>query len=188
MPVIASTYIYVGLTIPSNLAITPLTFIFWITTVLLMDGCFGFIHYLNHITPALRKLHMVHHEYRKEDLNSAANFYADILDSFLMNIPNIMFSILTVWLSVNPIVIKEGVYNALFIHHKYPNNQMTLLYYFEFELIDIIMNRARMNYYHNVHHQQLEKNYSFWGFISDNSIIQLHQYMKRVLYLPHDKK
>jgi len=163
LPVIVSTYIFVGLFLPSNLAISPWTFIFWIMSVIFIDGSFGIIHYLSHIYPALRKLHMVHHEYRKEDLNSVATFYADILDSFLTNFPNIIFSIMTVWLSVNPIVIKEAILNSLFIHHKYPNNQMTLMYYFEFDLIDMIMNRTRLSYYHHVNSSTFREKLCFLG-------------------------
>jgi len=128
--IVAGTYIFVGLTLPPNLPLSAGTFGFWAVILIIIDFMFGFFHYLTHTVPSLRKLHLLHHEYRKEDLNTLANYYADLIDTLLMNIANIVLSFASVWFVQNPVVIKEIFTTAMHTHHKYPTHQLTFFYFF----------------------------------------------------------
>jgi hypothetical protein len=164
-------YIFVGLTLPPNIPITARNFGFWIAMLIMFDFIFGILHYWSHTIPWIRKYHLLHHEYRKEDLNTIANYYADLIDSFLMNVPNIFLGLAHVWFVQNPVGIKEFFNTAVYTHHKYPTNQLTLIYYFEFELIDMVLGGVRMANYHNAHHKLVDQNFSGWGIFNDKMII-----------------
>jgi len=171
LAIIASViYIFVGLTLPPNLPITARNFGFWVVMLIMFDFIFGLLHYWSHIIPWLRKLHLIHHEYGK-DLNSMANFYADLIDSFLMNIPNIFLAVAHIWFVQNPVVIKEIFINGAYNHHKYPTNQITLIYFFEFELIDMVLGGVRLVNYHKDHHTLVDQNFSLWGIFNDKLFI-----------------
>lgn len=179
-PIIAATYILVGLTLPQNLSITPYTFLFFIAMFIFTDWIFGISHYWLHTVPFLRKLHLVHHDYKKEDLNTIANFYADFWDSLLMNITNILFSLATVLFVQNPVVIKEIVYIAFSTHHKYPTNTITCFYFFELEVIDMITSNLRMSNFHNAHHNEVDAFYALFGLFPDTHFVNLSDSLKKV--------
>jgi sterol desaturase/sphingolipid hydroxylase (fatty acid hydroxylase superfamily) len=169
--IVAGTYIFVGLTLPPNLPLSAGTFGFWAVILIIIDFMFGFFHYLTHTVPSLRKLHLLHHEYRKEDLNTLANYYADLIDTLLMNISNIVLSFASVWFVQNPVVIKEIFTTAMSTHHKYPTHQLTFFYFFEFELLDMLLGGVRLANYHNAHHNLVDENFSLVGIVNDKQFI-----------------
>lgn len=168
---ITNFYIWVFYTEPADM-FTPWSLFYWVAVMLFSEFAFGIIHTLSHTIPSLRKLHMVHHEYRREDLNTFANFYADISDSLLMNIVGFINAIFTVTFSFSSVIFKELAMGLGYTHHKYPTHLMTLGYFFEFEVIDMIMERVRLCNYHNVHHHLLDRNFGTYGFISDEVIFK----------------
>jgi sterol desaturase/sphingolipid hydroxylase (fatty acid hydroxylase superfamily) len=180
-PIIAATYILVGLYLPQNLPITPYTYLFFVAMVIFVDWFFGITHYWLHTVPFLRKLHLVHHEYKKEDLNTMANFYADFWDSLAMNITNVAFSIATVLFVQNPIIIKELIYIAFSTHHKYPTNTFTSFYFFEIEVIDMITSNIRMSDFHNAHHNEVDSYFALFGLFNDNHFVSITNSLKKVL-------
>jgi len=72
---------------------------------------------------------------------------------------------------------KDFSLSAGFTHHKYPTHQMTLNWFFEFELIDMIMDRVRLSNYHNAHHNLLDQNFSLYGFVPDSFYTYLNSYL-----------
>jgi len=149
--------------------------------VLIMMGTdliFGCLHHFCHNNPYMRKLHMVHHEYRKEDLNTFANFYSEFTDALIMTISGWYDIILIFMLSMGTLPFKEVMMVVGQSHHKYANHHMSLYYFFEFELIDMIMDRVRFSSFHNEHHTHLDKNFGIYGVISDEVVIKVNQYIK----------
>jgi hypothetical protein len=179
--VLAGTYIFVGYTLPLNIPINSGTFIFWVCMTVTLDFVFGITHYWTHKIPALRKIHLLHHEYRREDLNTIANYFSELSDSFLMNIPNVILSIFTVWFRQNPVVIKDIFTNAMHTHHKYPTHQLTHYYFFEFELIDMVTGRVRQANFHNSHHNVVDQYFSIVGIISDEVIVYCNNVLVKLL-------
>jgi len=148
--------------------------------LIFIDWTSGILHYWLHTVPVLRPLHMVHHEYKREDLNTMANFYADFWDSLIMNITNIAFSIATVVFAQNPVIIKDILYIGASTHHKYPTNTFTCFYYFELEVIDIITGNTRISNYHNAHHNEVDAYYGVYGLFHDDHFINITNSLKKV--------
>jgi sterol desaturase/sphingolipid hydroxylase (fatty acid hydroxylase superfamily) len=186
VPVLGSVYIFVGYILPLNLPINAGTFFFWSIMNVMIDFVFGITHYWTHSIPWLRKLHLRHHEYRREDLNTMANYFAEFTDAFIMNLTNIVLAFLTVLFRQNPVVIKELFTNGVHTHHKYPTHQLTHYYWFEFELIDMMLGRNREANFHNAHHHHTDKFFSFVGLVSDEVFINftkgLEKYLPRSLF------
>jgi len=168
---VANFYIWTFYKEPADM-LNPWGLVYWVGIMLFSELSFGIAHTLCHTHPYLRKLHMIHHEYRREDLNTFANFYADITDSLLMNIVGFINAILTVVFSMSSLTFKEVGMGLGYTHHKYPTHLMTLGYFFEFEVIDMIMDRVRLCNYHNVHHHLLDRNFGTYGFVSDEVIMK----------------
>jgi len=141
--------------------------------MMVSEFTFGILHALAHIHPYLRKQHMVHHEYKREDLNTFAHFYSEFSDSVLMNIPGFTNAILMVLFSTGSVPFKEIVISLNYTHHKYPTHQMNLGYFFEFDVIDMIMDRVRLCNFHNIHHYLADRNYSTYGFVSDEVLFKV---------------
>jgi len=178
-PIVTSSHLCVAIFNPYTSEIfTPVCIFYWVLLMLASDLSFGFLHILCHTHPYLRKLHMVHHEYRREDLNSFATFYSDFTDALFMNVPGMVSAILTIMFSVGTLPFKELGLSMGYLHHKYPTYQLTVGYFFEFELIDMIMNRVRLSNFHNLHHNLLDQNFSIFGFLSDEAIFKVNQFVK----------
>jgi len=188
LPIISLSYLFVGLTENPNIPLSAWSFIAWIITIAIADFVFSLTHYTAHTHPSIRKLHLVHHEYRKEDLNTMANFYAEVTDSFIMNSTFFTYGILTVLFSQHTIGLKEFLMVGGHTHHKYPTNTLTLSYFFEYELIDMILNQVRMSNYHNEHHNHVEKNYGGFGFFSDEFIKNTCDQIKSLIIPKEEKK
>jgi sterol desaturase/sphingolipid hydroxylase (fatty acid hydroxylase superfamily) len=177
-PIITSAFVLVAFYNPNPHIFTPVCFLVWALILVTVDFTFGFLHTLCHTHPYLRKLHMVHHEYRREDLNSFATFYSDFTDALFMNTPGMTNAILSVMFSLGPLPLNEMGISLGHTHHKYPNHQMTLCYFFEFDLIDMIMDRVRLSNYHHLHHHLTDQNFGVYGFISDEILLKGNQYIK----------
>jgi len=180
VPITGVLFLMVGLTLQIP-PLTPVTsFIFWLSMMIFSDFIFGFTHIITHFQPYLRKLHMMHHQYKREHLNCFAVFYSELFDAIIMNIVAFTNSFFTLAFSQNTIALKEWLFMGLHSHHKYPTNQLTLIYFFEFELIDMAMNQLRLANYHNMHHHNVDQNYSIFGLVSDNLLAKLYNYMRNV--------
>jgi sterol desaturase/sphingolipid hydroxylase (fatty acid hydroxylase superfamily) len=158
--------------------LTPVCIFLWVLYMITGDLAFGLLHKLCHTHPYLRKLHMVHHEYRREDLNTFANFYSDFIDALFMNVPGMITALQTIMFSTGTMPLKEITVSLTFVHHKYSNHHMMLGYLFEWDLIDMIMDRVRVSDFHHLHHTLLDQNFSALGFISDEVLIKVYQYLK----------
>jgi len=181
VPVISLAFFFAGiLHNPIQSIDSPWTFVSWVIIMLISDFVAGFFHFLEHNHPAILKNHLLHHEYRKADLNTVANFYADIIDSTIMSTTFFMYAIILAIFGPHSVGFKEFSLSAAFTHHKYPTHQMTLNWFFEFELIDMIMNRVRLSNYHNAHHNLVDQNFSVYGFVPDSVYTNLNSYLEFV--------
>jgi len=130
LPIVSSVWFLFGITQRPELSFTPWSFVAWVLMMIHADILFGIAHYMSHSVPSIRKLHLVHHEYRKEDLNTMANFYSEIYDTLIMNLTNFTNVILTVYFAQQSVCIKEILHVATSTHHKYVTNTSHLFYFF----------------------------------------------------------
>eukprot|EP00759_Apiculatamorpha_spiralis_P040115 PhF_6_TR38749/c0_g1_i1/m.58015 len=149
------------------------TFLWFLPSMLVIDIVFGVTHYVTHKIPSLWKLHAVHHQYKREDLNSFGNFYAEVSDSFLMNAPFLISLIITGLCKQSYFANMELIYVAALTHNKYTDNQMNLMVFWEWDLIDMVLGEIRVAGFHNAHHQFLDKNFGAFGIADDDTVIAL---------------
>ena len=60
---------------------------------------------------------------------------------------------------------------------------MHMIHYWEYDAIDLIFGRTRMADYHNVHHNELNRNIAAVGFLSDDFFVKYAPDLKP--YFPH---
>ena len=135
-----------------------------------IDFFFGTAHCLCHKISSLYKHHMVHHKYKKERLNAFATFYADLFDAFSMNYSILLAAIIVYYTRTYDIAYMECIYAAGTTHLRYIQNQMNLLYFYEWDFLDMLLGVERIGCFHTEHHQSLNKNFSTYGLLSDKTI------------------
>eukprot|EP00658_Telonema_sp_P-2_P066785 TRINITY_DN5574_c0_g2_i1.p1 TRINITY_DN5574_c0_g2~~TRINITY_DN5574_c0_g2_i1.p1 ORF type:complete len:316 (-),score=45.80 TRINITY_DN5574_c0_g2_i1:13-960(-) len=85
-PIVATWFYFLGtLWLDFDRPITSSSFLVYVAAVYASDLVFGSLHFLTHCWPWLWKKHAIHHQYKRQDLNSFANFYTEFLDGLLMN-------------------------------------------------------------------------------------------------------
>eukprot|EP00656_Telonema_subtile_P004783 TRINITY_DN12184_c0_g1_i4.p1 TRINITY_DN12184_c0_g1~~TRINITY_DN12184_c0_g1_i4.p1 ORF type:complete len:143 (-),score=38.39 TRINITY_DN12184_c0_g1_i4:68-496(-) len=108
------------------------------------------------------------HQYKNEDINSFANFYTDFFDGVLMNISFIGFGLAVWFTGQGHIVHNEFVVVAFLSHHKYGKQLMGPMYFYEYDVVDIVCGRERLSRFHATHHHELNKFFSAFGTLSDD--------------------
>lgn len=161
--------LYIDFDQPPN----SISFPVFLVIVFVLDVVFGLLHYATHVVPFLYKKHMVHHQYKKEKLNAFANFYSEFLDAVLMNAGFFPSALFMCWLGRDYVPFMELTLLAGSTHSRYTDKQMNLMYFFEWDLIDIAFGAPRMASYHAHHHHALTEHFSAFGFISDDTIRSL---------------
>jgi len=180
--VLALNFLTLGLSLNFEKFPTKTTFPFFLLCLGVADILFGYFHVATHKNPALWPKHQVHHQYKREDLNTFANFYADLLDGFLMNISLFAVTFLTLYFDQSSVVLNDMLYVAFFAHHKYPSGQYNMMWFFEYDVIDILFGKPRISSFHAEHHQALDRSYCNTGFISDQFILKLYYTVHK--YIP----
>lgn len=165
---------WVGMTIVEfGLPITGYNLLAIAVAVVAGDITFGVFHYLSHNIVSLWKLHQTHHQYKKEELNTLANFYSEFIDGVMMNT-----AILAVGLTMrvfggsfsHEIVAIEYFFPALYSHSKYPTTFSTSIWFYELDLFDLVLGSQRPSEFHHHHHNDSNVNFSVYGIVSDNVI------------------
>jgi len=144
------------------------SFVVFLCLAVLCDLAFGWSHYLTHNIPSLWRLHAIHHKYKKDKLNAFASFYADIWDSLIMTC--------SLTFTASALVIGFGRYHTSFMdliyagfatHLRYVENQMNLMFFFEWDLIDMALKKNRIASFHAMHHYDSNINFGAYGIVSD---------------------
>lgn len=150
------------------------SFAWFVFLLLQADVFFGVFHVMHHKIPSLWVKHAIHHQYRREDLNSLANFYAELGDSFSMAF-GIFFmgNVLSAVGDQSFLSMFDLAMAAAFTHHKYTNEHMTLSMFWEFDAIDICLDKPRISCYHNAHHHSYLSKFSLFGLVSDDVLTTL---------------
>ena len=144
------------------------SFVVFLFLVLLFDLTFGWSHYLTHNIPSLWRLHAIHHKYKREKLNAFASFYADIWDSLIMNCSLTVTAFgLVVGFGRYHTSYMDLIYAAFATHLRYVENQMNLMFFFEWDLIDMALKKNRIASYHAMHHHDSNINFGAYGILSD---------------------
>ena len=147
------------------------SFLVFLLLSILTDLIFGCTHYLTHDIPSLWQRHVIHHKCRKEKLNAFAGFYSDFLDSVIMNISAIVTAVvLVICFGRYHVSYMDVVYAAGTSHLRYGEDQMNLMFFFEWDLIDMLLKKNRIGSYHAQHHHDSNINYSLYGIVSDGLI------------------
>jgi hypothetical protein len=146
-------------------------FLVFFFLLVMLDGSFGLSHYATHVVPALWKRHGIHHQYKKERLNAFANFYSDFWDSCIMNSSIFMTgATLCMVFGRYHVSYMDIIYSAGSTHLRYTNKQMNLIYFFEWDLIDMFLGKHRIGNFHAQHHQDSSVNFCAYGIVSDDLI------------------
>jgi len=147
------------------------SFLVFLILLFVIDLIFGCTHYLTHYIPSLWQRHVIHHKCRKEKLNAFAGFYSDFLDSVIMNISAIVTAVvLVICFGRYHVSYMDVVYAAGTSHLRYGEDQMNLMFFFEWDLIDMLLKKNRIGSYHAQHHHDSNINYSLYGIVSDGLI------------------
>mmetsp|Transcript_14444 Transcript_14444/g.36488 ORF Transcript_14444/g.36488 Transcript_14444/m.36488 type:complete len:353 (+) Transcript_14444:58-1116(+) len=145
----------------------------FVVQILAFDLVFGVAHYYSHRVPALWEFHKQHHEYRREDLNIFANFFAHIYDSIIMNIGFVSSAFLAVTAGgTSHYFMADLAFAGLGTHQKYVEETMQLCYYFEYDVLDLLFGTRRVSSFHNRHHHCCGGFYSAFGSLPDHLFTQ----------------
>jgi sterol desaturase/sphingolipid hydroxylase (fatty acid hydroxylase superfamily) len=139
-------------------------------SILQGDLSFGILHYLSHKVPRFWASHKVHHEYKKQDLNTLANFYSDLPDGISMNCGLIGAGILAHAFGGpfgHQIVHMEYLFPALYTHSKYPTTFCNYIYFYELDVLSMVFREQRTAEYHHHHHQDSSAHFSVYGVWPD---------------------
>lgn len=159
---------------------TALTFGWFIVWMLLSDIFFGLGHVMMHKVEYLWKnSHSIHHEYKLENVNCFANFYADTLDSFVMMgaliLPPLGFQYLT-GINLLYFIFVDGYFSAVNTHNKYVSNHITAPFFFEYDLFDQTFGKVFginvVSEWHHHHHLKTSKNYSAYGLFAESLVMK----------------
>lgn len=147
------------------------SFVVFLFLMILFDLSFGWSHYLSHNISSLWSLHTIHHKYKKDKLNAFAGFYADFWDSLIMNCSLTLTAFaLVACFGRYHISYMDVIYAAGTSHLRYGENQMHLMFFFEWDLLDMLLKENRLGSYHAHHHHDSHVNYGAFGIVSDRLI------------------
>ena len=147
------------------------SFLVFCFLMFVFDASFGINHYLEHNVKSLWGRHILHHQYKKEKINAFANFYSEFWDSIIMNCSLAVTAIaLVICFGRYHISFMDVIFAAASSHLRYGENQMSLMFFFEWDLIDMALKRNRIGSYHANHHHDSNINYSVYGIVSDDMI------------------
>lgn len=178
LPSAVLLFYYASTSIDFEYEPTPFTFTSLIIWMLSADFFFGIGHFLTHRVEYLWKnYHKVHHEYKLENINSFANFYANPLDSFMMLstliLPLLCFQYVF-GIKIVYFMCIDGFHAAVHTHNKYANNHITSHFFFEYDLIDQTIGKyfdsRQMSEWHLKHHQKVSKNYTLYGSVGESVV------------------
>uniref|UniRef100_A0A7S0CUL2 Fatty acid hydroxylase domain-containing protein n=1 Tax=Amorphochlora amoebiformis TaxID=1561963 RepID=A0A7S0CUL2_9EUKA len=166
--VVAGTFHWLSWHVTFHPSLDAFSFPLFATSLYLFDAVFGTLHAYSHCIPWIHKKHMVHHQYRRSDLNAFANFYADITDSFVMNCGFFFVAFYFAVCGSGHIPMAEISFVALHTHARYSKTQSHLVFFFEFDLIDLWLKRDRLSTFHARHHDWPDENFAGFGLIQDD--------------------
>eukprot|EP00658_Telonema_sp_P-2_P051102 TRINITY_DN39129_c0_g1_i1.p1 TRINITY_DN39129_c0_g1~~TRINITY_DN39129_c0_g1_i1.p1 ORF type:complete len:263 (-),score=62.64 TRINITY_DN39129_c0_g1_i1:104-865(-) len=119
------------------------------------DAAFGLFHYMAHRLTSMWARHKLHHEYKFVELNTIANFYAELPDGIVMNALLWPAALMTNFVGgpfSHEVIQQELLFPGLNAHHKYPKIFAHHIYFHELDLIDLLMGMERDGNFHNQHH------------------------------------
>jgi sterol desaturase/sphingolipid hydroxylase (fatty acid hydroxylase superfamily) len=167
--VLCSSYYILGTKLDFDAPTQHHSFFVYMVLWIFIDFAFGALHYWSHVNPVLWKYHLKHHRYKLEDLNMFANFYAHIYDTFIMNASFLMTALACAFIGGDTIhFTMDMMFTAVITHNKYCQDHISLPYYFEVDLADLILRRRRMSEYHYLHHKKLDQNFGAVGYVTDS--------------------
>lgn len=105
-----------------------------------------------------------------------ANFYAEFTDSLLMNAGFLAPCLLVCWLGRFNVVLLELVLVGGSTHLRYTNN-MSMMYFFEWDLLDLIFAKPRLVTYHAHHHDTVKEHFSVFNMVSDETIRNIFHWL-----------
>lgn len=159
-----------------NYKFTEYTFIFHLVNMIIHDFVFGVYHALLHKVDHLWLIHKIHHEYKLDNVNMNASYYADYFDSLGMVILD-AWPILIVnffGISIPSFLIFDYISTIINSHNKYIYNHVNQFYFFEYSLFDLTIghryNHTQSSAFHVEHHSKLLSHYSPNGVVPDSWI------------------
>jgi len=147
------------------------SFLVFLLLLFVSDLSFGSTHYLQHSIPSLWNRHLIHHKCKKEKLNAFSGYYSDFWDFIITNIAAFVTAVV--------LIVCFGRYHTSFMdvvyaigttHLRYGEDQMHLMFFFEWDLIDMSLKKNRIGRYHALHHYDSNINYGIYGIVSDGLI------------------
>lgn len=143
----------------------------FICLLLWTDLQFGVTHYLSHRIPWLWIKHKIHHEYGRGTLNGWSNLHGEALDNIQMNgvliLPILLFAGYgQLHPSLRPFT--DWLYLIPFTHMRFQSMLVNMMSFFEFDLLDMMLQTNRLGSYHSVHHETVSRNYSIFGIWPDH--------------------
>jgi len=172
-PMVALNFALIGYSTTAFHPPRAVHFLGYLLMFLVMDIFFGTTHIISHKNHWLWKKHLIHHKYKREDLDTFANFYAELLDGALMNLAVIILpGIVTLYFHLPPFFMCDLLMSALYTHHKYPDKQAHALWFWEWDVIDIILGRSRISTFHRHHHNFPNEHWSAFGIISNDKVFE----------------
>ena len=154
--VLSTTFYWLGTNLDFDRPPDITTFPSFIAVLILSDLAFGILHYYSHTVPYLYKKHMVHHQYKRKNLNGMhqykrknlngmASFHAEFLDSCIMNAGAwLSAAFLGLAVGYNHVAYMDFLYAAALSHVRYSQRQMNLMFFFEFDLFDLVFAKERL--------------------------------------------
>lgn len=131
------------------------------------DGVWSYSLHKSRI-PWLWKKHKIHHEYGRGTLNGWSNLHGEALDNIQMNgvllLPIFLFSGYgQLHPSLQPFT--EWLYLIPFTHLRFQPLVCNLMSFFEFDLLDMLLQTNRLGSYHSIHHEtvSVSRNFSIFG-------------------------
>ena len=157
------------------------SFLWFIFLVFQADFFFGIFHVMYHKVRLLAIKHTVHHQYQREDLNSFANFYAELTDALSMAF-GIFFmgNFLTACFGQSFLTIYELTTLSALTHHRYTRQHMGLFTFWEFDALDMLFKKPRLSCYHNKHHESARSNYSAFGLTPDSILLAIARFCRLI--------
>lgn len=146
-------------------------FVAFICLLLWTDLQFGVSHYISHRIPRLWTKHKIHHEYGRGTLNGWSNFHGEALDNIQMNgvllLPILVFAGYgQLHPSLRPFT--DWLYLIPFTHLRFQSLLCNLMSFFEWDLVDMLLQTNRLGSYHRIHHETVSRNFSIFGIWSDS--------------------
>ncbi|KAL7434127.1 hypothetical protein ACHAXM_004301 [Skeletonema potamos] len=146
-------------------------FVAFICLLLWTDLQFGVSHYISHRIPRLWTKHKIHHEYGRGTLNGWSNLHGEALDNIQMNgvllLPILLFAGYgQLHPSLRPFT--DWLYLIPFTHLRFQSLLCNLMTFFEWDLVDMLLQTNRLGSYHSIHHETVSRNFSIFGIWPDS--------------------